>query len=160
MRFISFFFIMSFIFMNSACKKNDSTPPVPAISSISPMSDTIGAKIVITGNNFNANPANNIVKFNGITAEVVSATATQLTCLVPAGSTNGPITVTVNGQTVTSADAFTLLGPSITSFTPSLIGIGYPLTIAGSNFSADPASNHVTINSVSATVTSAANTLL
>ena len=91
------------------------------------MSDTIGAKIIITGSNFDTNPANDIVKVNGITAEVVSATATQLTIVIPAGTSSGTISVTVNGQTITSADTITLLGPAITNFSPGIIGIGYPL---------------------------------
>ncbi|HET7000916.1 MAG TPA: IPT/TIG domain-containing protein [Puia sp.] len=146
-----------------SCKKNDSAPPAPAtlsISSISPKSDTIGARIVITGSNFSTNPADNIVKLNDEVAEVISATPTQLTIIVPNSAYSGKITVTINGKTATSSDTFTIPSFSITGFSPGIIGIGYPLMITGTSFSADAATNKVTINGVPATVSYASNNLL
>ena len=154
--------LVSICLFIQSCKKNDSAPPPPSlsISSISPLSDTIGARIVITGSNFSTNRADDIVKLNEEVAEVVSATATQLTIIVPVSAYSGKITVTVNGQSVTSSDVFTVPGFSITGFSPSVIGIGYPLTITGTSFSADAATNKVTINGVPATVSFATNNLL
>jgi len=87
-----------------ACKKNSSdSGPSP---SPSPVTDPIGmaaAKpgdtIVIKGKNFSTVAANNTVAFNGVTATIVSATATELTVVIPASATSGPITITVNGVT-------------------------------------------------------------
>ncbi len=154
--------LVSICLLIQSCKKNDSAPPSssPSISSISPLSDTIGAKIIITGSNFSTNPANDIVKLNDEVVQVVSATATQLTIIIPVSATTGKITVTVNGQTVTSSDTFTLPGFSISGFSPGLVGIGYPLTITGTNFSADASVNKVTINGMPATVSFASNTML
>ncbi len=156
--------LVSICLLIQSCKKNDSAPPPPSqslsITGISPKSDTIGAKIVITGSNFSTDPANNIVKLNDEVAEVVSATATQLTIIVPVSAYSGNITVTVNGQTATSSDTFTIPVFSITGFSPGVIGIGYPLTINGTSFSADAATNKVTINGVPATVSFATNNLL
>ena len=115
---------------------------------------------MITGSNFSTNPAEDIVKLNEEVAEVVSATATQLTIIVPVSAYSGKISVTVNGQTATSSDIFTVPGFSITGFSPSLIGIGYPLMITGTSFSADATTNKVTINGVPATVSFATNNLL
>nr|WP_293837792.1 IPT/TIG domain-containing protein [uncultured Arsenicibacter sp.] len=92
----------------SACK-NDSTPePVLNIDAISNTSAPVGTTLTITGTKFDPTPANNIVKFGTTQATVVSATNTQLVVLVPAGAQNGPITVTVNGVTVSSTQAFSL----------------------------------------------------
>ncbi len=86
---------------------------------------------------------------------------TQLTAIrVPEGAASGKISVTVNGLTATSSDSFILLGPSIVKFSPSISGIGYPVVIKGGNFSSDPGSDKVTINGITASVVSAADTQL
>ncbi|MCU0382402.1 MAG: 50S ribosomal protein L6, partial [Chitinophagaceae bacterium] len=75
--------------------------------------------VTITGTNFNPPAVNNVVRFNGVLATVTVATPNTLTTTVPSGATTGPISVTVNGVTVTSTQDFTVLGsPSITGFTP------------------------------------------
>jgi len=159
-------FIFSLLLIVEGCKKgNDSNPtPTPtaaaAITGFSPSSDTTGGTIIITGTNFSPDPANDVVKINGISATVISATSTQLTIKVPAGASNGNITVTVNGLTATSSGSFTLNGPTITKFSPAISGIGYPVVIKGTSFSADIASDVVTINGVNALVTSASDTQL
>lgn len=78
----------------------------PAISSFSPQSGPTGTTVIITGSNFNATPANNIVFFGAVKATVNSATSTTLSVTVPAGATYAPITVTVNGLTGYSAKPF------------------------------------------------------
>jgi hypothetical protein len=52
------------------------------------------------------------------------------------------------------------LGPTITDFSPSISGIGYPVVINGTNFSPDISSNAVTINGSTAQVTAASNNQL
>jgi uncharacterized repeat protein (TIGR03803 family) len=81
----------------------------PTITSFTPTNGSIGASVVITGTNFSATPANNIVKFNGILATVTASTATSITTNVPTSATTGAITVTVAGNTATSASNFTLI---------------------------------------------------
>ncbi|PWT76933.1 MAG: hypothetical protein C5B59_05370 [Bacteroidetes bacterium] len=148
------------IFTFEGCKKDSNTHSVPSISGFTPMTDTIGATITITGNNFSTTAANDIVKINGVAATVLTATATELVVTVPSGASNGPISVSVNGQSATSTGSFTVLGPTITGFSPSISGIGYPVVITGTNFSSDINSNSVTINGSTAQVTAASNTQL
>jgi sugar lactone lactonase YvrE len=145
-----------------ACKKSNSNDsnPAPTISSFSPTSDTVGGTITITGNNFNSTAADNTVKINGVVSTVLSATTTQLTIAVPQGASSGPISVTVNGQTATSSGTFTLQGPVITKFQPSISGIGYPVIISGTNFSSDTSVDMVSINGSAARVISASDTQL
>ncbi|MCR8560282.1 IPT/TIG domain-containing protein [Mucilaginibacter sp. BJC16-A38] len=87
----------------------------PVITGINPVTAAAGAAVTITGTNFDATAANNVVKFNGTTAAVTSATTTQIIATVPAGGTNGNITVTTAGGT-SNGLAFTYFvatGPNI-----------------------------------------------
>ena len=68
----------------------------PTISSFSPSSGPIGTTVTITGTNFSANPANNIVYFGAVRAAVSTASATSLIVTVPTGSTYQPVSVTTN----------------------------------------------------------------
>ena len=82
----------------------------PVISGFIPPETPGGQALTIFGANFSPTAANNIVRLNDILqAEVVAATATQLTVKVPENATpdyNGMITVTVGSKTAISADVF------------------------------------------------------
>ncbi len=82
------------------------TPPV--IISFTPNNVPSGSSIIITGQNFNATPANNTVYFGAAKAIVTTASTTSLTVTVPPGATNKPITVTVNSLTAYSPKFFNL----------------------------------------------------
>ena len=104
----SYIFILFLISLNIGCGKSESpdpNPPQPApgITGFSPLAAAAGEQVTITGSNFSTNTATNNVKFNGTTATVSTATTTQLIATVPAGVTNGKISVTVNNQTATSS---------------------------------------------------------
>lgn len=139
------------------------TPP-PVITSFSPASGPVGATVTITGTFFSPTPANNIVKFGTIQAVVTAATTTQLTVILPAGSTDNPISVTVNGLTGSSATSFVVTAPSpppvITSLSQTFGYIGMTLIINGTNFSTTPANNIVWFGAVKANVTAATATQL
>jgi gliding motility-associated-like protein len=81
---------------------------LPTITSFTPPSGPVGTTVTITGTNFSTTPANNTVTFNGTTAAVTASTTTSITTTVPAGATAGTITVTVAGNTTTSATNFTV----------------------------------------------------
>ncbi|WP_299530174.1 IPT/TIG domain-containing protein [Ulvibacterium sp.] len=80
----------------------------PTISGISPSSGVVGTEVTISGTNFSSTGSQNEVEFNGITAAVKSASATQLVVDVPADATTGQVSVTVNGRTAVGA-SFTVL---------------------------------------------------
>lgn len=82
---------------------------LPTITSFTPGSGSIGTTVTITGTNFSTTPANNTVLFNGTTAVVSASTATSITVSVPPGATTGFITVTIAGNTATSATNFTVI---------------------------------------------------
>ena len=81
------------------------------------LSGKVGSSVVITGTNFGATTADNIVKFDDAEAVVTDVTATTVTATVPAGAPTGDvdITVTVDGEsnalTFTVLESLTLVVP-------------------------------------------------
>ncbi|WP_230688401.1 IPT/TIG domain-containing protein [Hymenobacter jeongseonensis] len=104
----------------------------PAISSFTPTSGGQGVSVTITGTNFTGTTA---VAFNGALAPgFVVDSDTQITAIVSTGAISGPIAVTNGVGTGTSASSFTVLAPTISSFTPSSGTGGTSVVITGANF--------------------------
>jgi YD repeat-containing protein len=135
-----------------------------SVIEFTPNGGPVGTSVTIYGTGFSTTASANTVKFNGVTATVTSATATQLVTSVPAGATTGPITVTNTAGTGTSGDAFVVgsapAGPGITSFTPTVGDPGATVTITGTNFDAAVANNKVTFNQTRTGITSATATAI
>jgi len=147
------------------CKKTEPAPALtPVISSIVPMQDTVGAQIVINGSGFSTMASANTVTFGTVQATVISASENKLVVVVPAGASNAPISVSVNGTTGTSVNSFTvtdLIQPlKVKSFSPLISGVGYGVKITGTGFSANNSENTVTVNGVAATVLTSSSTEL
>ena len=110
----------------------------PAITGFNPDHGGVGTTVTLTGTGFDTTPANNIVKFNGAPATVLSLpppTATSITVLAPASFTTGPITITVGTQTGTSVGNFTLWPPpTITDASVKSGKVNDIVTIIGTNF--------------------------
>ncbi|MCC6748175.1 MAG: IPT/TIG domain-containing protein [Deltaproteobacteria bacterium] len=142
--------------------------PDPTISGFSPTEGPTGTEVTITGTNFST-AGFNLVKFNGATATVSAATATELKVTVPDDATTGKVTVHNGSALATSSGVFTVTGstvkppdspPIITNFSPMNGPVGTVVTITGSGFVATPTSNTVTIGGALATVTAASPTSL
>jgi hypothetical protein len=93
-------------------KKSDPTPPVDntpklAITSLSANAGIYDAEIIIKGTGFSTTMASNQVLFNGKTATITAATATQLTVKVPLAAGTGVVSVKVIGGTEVSGPTFT-----------------------------------------------------
>jgi hypothetical protein len=90
------------------------TPPAaPVVSSFAPVTGAADTVVTITGTGFDTDPFHMQVKFaTNLAAEVLSSSATSVVVKVPAGAVNGPIVVTntITGQSVTTADSFTVTG--------------------------------------------------
>ncbi|MES2518939.1 MAG: IPT/TIG domain-containing protein, partial [Bacteroidota bacterium] len=69
------------------------TAQKPNIINFSPSSGAVGTSVTISGTNFNANAAQNVVFFGATKATVNAASTTSLTVTVPAGATFQPISV-------------------------------------------------------------------
>ncbi len=88
--------------------------PPPVITSFTPTSGPIGTSVAITGTNFNTTAFNNVVYFGAVKAQVTNAASTELTVIVPTGTTYAPITVTdtTTGLTAYSSKPFVVTFPS------------------------------------------------
>ncbi|NML42059.1 hypothetical protein HHL17_33040 [Chitinophaga sp. G-6-1-13] len=85
------------------------------VVSLLPDNGLAGTTVTVTGIGFSANPADNIVTFNGVTANVVSATATTLEVVAPVNVTTGTVNVKVSsldaiGPVFKRAGVMTLAG--------------------------------------------------
>lgn len=65
------------------------------LAQLDPPTGGAGTAVTISGAGFALQPADNIVRFNGVLADVLSASPTALTVAVPMGATPGPVTVQV-----------------------------------------------------------------
>jgi pimeloyl-ACP methyl ester carboxylesterase len=110
----------------------------PVISGFSPGSGVWGTVVTIEGNSF----VDVTVKFNGVSATIISQSINTVWANVPVGATTGAITVTNDLGTFTSANNFTVIHqPIINGFTPSSGLAGTVVTITGENFSKATAVN-------------------
>jgi hypothetical protein len=92
-------FFFSIFFQFISCKKgNEALLNDIAIDITIGGFDTV---VGITGQGFSSNTSENLVKFNGKPAEVITASSIKLTVKVPVKAGTGNVTVTVNGKTVT-----------------------------------------------------------
>lgn len=108
----------------------------PAISSVSPSSDNIGATVSINGQGFGQNQSlvNGQVTLAGQTAIVLGWNDTLIQFRVPQVSSAGThsLIVNVNGKQVNNS--FTVAAPIVTSYSPATVGQNQQLTISGSYF--------------------------
>jgi hypothetical protein len=123
--------------------------PAPTITGLAPGSGAVGSAVLITGTNLSSTTQ---VTFNGVPASVgMLLSATQLSVVVPAGATAGPVTVTTPSGTASSPGAFTVTGfgpaPTITSYAPAGQRTGGTVVVTGTNLGAASA---VTIGGVGA----------
>ncbi|RYU87283.1 hypothetical protein EWM62_16350 [Mucilaginibacter terrigena] len=124
----------------------DPTPVAdkPTIENIAPTKGRAGDTVSITGVNYSTTIADNMVKFNGVNAEVISATATKLMAKVPAGGSTGTVSVKVKNSEITTGPAFTYIqAATFASFSPSSGKVGDTIAIKGTNFSTTLADNIV-----------------
>jgi hypothetical protein len=136
----------------------DFTVTQPVVTVISPAAAQIGQSVTLTGSHFNTDPDLNQVTFNGVQAEVISVTATELVVEVPAGI-SGSVPVTVqNLQSAPSVAATFNVIPTLTTVVPGSGFQGTSLTLTGAGFSLVPGNNTVTIGGVTAPVTAVQDT--
>ncbi|MEU5438736.1 RHS repeat-associated core domain-containing protein [Streptomyces sp. NPDC020719] len=133
-----------------------------SVLSVVPLRAPVGAKVAVSGTGFAAPASGNTVAFGSATAPVVSASATRLVVTVPAGASDGKLSVTVGATSVQSAESFTLAAPApaITKIAPVSGAAGSPMVISGSGFGSAAADNVVRIAGVAAQVTAASSTSL
>src|SRR5882672_10139426 len=107
----------------------------PSFTGFSPTSGPVGTSVTINGANFGGASA---VQFNGTAANpfFVNGTGTQIMADVPAGATDGPISVTTPGGTASTSGSFnvTSAAPFINGFLPHSGAVGATVHVYGGNF--------------------------
>ncbi len=86
-------------------------PPL-SVQSIMPPSAPIATPVVLAGQGFSLVPAQNIVSFNGVLADVLTSNFEELRVNVPQGAASGPVTVTV-GAVTSNPVQYTLPAPAV-----------------------------------------------
>ena len=130
------------------------------VNSVSPTAVLTGSQFLVNGSGFGATQgSSNVVFKNGnFPATIVSWSDTQITATAPAVADRGPIIVTVAGVQSNTDVNITILGPSISSFSPTSGPVGTQVTINGSNFGSTQGTSTVTFNTSSASIVSWSDT--
>lgn len=102
------------------------TPTV--ITSIYPNSGAVGALVTISGYHFGSAPA---VSFNGVAAQIVTKSDTEVQVRVPSDASSGDITVTGSGGMDTSGSPFTVLAAAEPNLSVSISNLGGFSTVEG-----------------------------
>ncbi|MEA2633411.1 MAG: hypothetical protein QOH92_178 [Chloroflexota bacterium] len=104
-------------------------PNAVRITGFVPTQGEAGVGVTIRGSGFTGATS---VEFNSIAAIPTVASDNEIRVSVPAGAESGPITVTSQAGSTTSASSFTVLSKvTITSFAPTQGPIGSPVLITG-----------------------------
>ena len=114
------------------------------ITSYNPSSGAEGTAVTISGYHFGSNP---VVAFNGVTAQIVTKSDSQLQVLVPPGAATGDITVTGSGGTDTSAAPFTVVpaaSPSLSVSISNLSGFSAFEGVAGTSLTYSVSGSNLT----------------
>ncbi|WP_073104964.1 FG-GAP-like repeat-containing protein [Hymenobacter daecheongensis] len=124
---------------------------LPTLSSFAPGSGAEGASVTISGTGLGGAMA---LSFNGTAASFTINSVSQLTAVVPAGATTGPISVTTAGGTATSSSSFTVT-PTLTAFSPGSGPAGTSVTLTGTTLTGATAVTFGGVAASSFTVNSA-----
>ena len=126
---------------------------IPHIESVSPANASLvpGQSITLSGENFSSNIADNLVLFNSIPGQIISASNNVIVATVPVGTFTGFVSVTTNGV---KGNAYPfVVTPQISNLIPVSANEGDLITITGQHFSTDnPAHNAVFFGSERASV--------
>lgn len=129
----------------------------PVITKIDPALGSVGTKVTITGKYLH--PKYIGVKFNNITAKVISASATQVVVEVPEGLSEGAVPLKVNTlETLTTETTFQYKDPEITSYSPTIVKFGDVVTIKGNYLPTQVSNIEIYLDNVKTQVISATGT--
>jgi hypothetical protein len=102
----------------------------PVVNSIAPSAAKVGDVVILSGSNLEGVTA---LSFNGVSQPVFSASANQISAVVPSGATTGPISYSV-GASIYAGPTVSILTPVIASLLPDVGVAGNAVSIAGTNF--------------------------
>lgn len=127
--------------------------------SVTPSEAVCGDTVVIKGKYFSFTPGNNIVRFDGTPARIISSAPEEITVTVPlAGEHPVSIITEVSGQQSTNSLPFDIKPPVLTSFSPLTGTFNDIITLSGSYFSLDTSFARVYFNNNRAEIISMSRT--
>ena len=103
-----------------------------AISGFSPASGPVATQVTIQGSGFTSLTG---VQFNGVTATYTTISASEISAIVPASATTGPIRVSTASTAVNSVSAFNVTNVTTCSFALNSTGQSLPAAGGGGSFS-------------------------
>lgn len=121
----------------------------PTISYTNPVRAAVGSAITIVGNYFGSTQGSSTITFNGTPANPSSWSSTQIVVPIPAGSSTGPLAITVAG--INSNGVNFTVTPNILGLSPSSAAVGSTVSISGTTFGLAQGSSTVTFNGALAT---------
>ncbi|OWA20887.1 hypothetical protein B9W61_25825 [Streptomyces sp. CS057] len=121
---------------------------VVSVLSVVPVRAEAGADVTLSGTGFSTTPASNTVLFGTKPAVVKTATATRIVVTVPAGVTQGKVSVTVGTSRAESIEVFTPAPgkPTVSSYAPTAGPPGSQVVLSGTGFAAAMTDNVVRFN--------------
>ncbi|KAA3437739.1 IPT/TIG domain-containing protein [Rufibacter hautae] len=133
----------------------------PVFTAVTPMEAVPGEVITITGKHFSSVASQDTLTINGVQAQVLEATETQLKVGVPETVYSGKIMLKTLGGQVETTESFKIWHhPVIASFSPAGGKQGTQVVITGTKFSGSAHLNKVLFNNQLAEVVSAQPTSL
>jgi hypothetical protein len=132
----------------------------PVLNSVTPAAGPINTTVTITGNNFSATVAANVVWFGSVRVPVTAASAGSLTVTVPTGISSQPITVNTGGLTsapyapfnTTFPDSGQFIASAFSTLTTVPTGLG-PQYLCNADLDGDGKPDLIVANGDSSTVT-------
>jgi hypothetical protein len=130
----------------------------PSISTFTPLSGGPGTAVDIQGTFIQGQGYN--VMFGSIYSYGTASSSTTLRAYVPAGVQPGNVdlSVVINGQSLLAKNKFKVVGPSITSFSPTSGVAGTVITINGAGFDPNTYNTVVKFGTVAAPIVTATGT--
>ncbi|MEM8969074.1 MAG: IPT/TIG domain-containing protein, partial [Bacteroidota bacterium] len=108
----------------------------PAINELIPEHGRVGDLIIIKGENFDTIPANNVIRFAGVKAQIEAATASELTVRVPQGVQTGNVQLNLHGFSV-DGPVFSFNTVVAEELVPNHGRVGEILTVKGIFFNTE-----------------------
>jgi RHS repeat-associated protein len=128
---------------------------------LTPTRGNVGDAVTLRGVGFSTETSANTVRFNGTSATVTSATATELRVQVPQEATSGPVSVDSPSGSASSPGEF-IVGnpdaPTITTISPTVAAAGDQFTLTGTNFDPSPMNDVIATPGVRTFVQTASTT--
>ncbi|MBC7449202.1 MAG: IPT/TIG domain-containing protein, partial [Hymenobacteraceae bacterium] len=122
------------------------------VTTFAPLSGAVGALVTINGTGFSGATG---VRFGPTAAGTFTViSSTRLTAVVPAGAPTGSLTVATLGGAASSATAFAVVAPTLTSFAPLTGARGTTVTINGTGFSGATGVRFGTVAAITVTLVS------